>query len=99
MASAQSNILSTTQNTFKKLVAKLKERVKELAKVMLEATVEQQQQDTFLVAYNRLQLALLWLNATPTAKETTESGVTTTKLSYDELMDIVHESTVMEEMS
>ena len=47
LASAQSNILSTTQDTFKKLVVKLKERVKELAKVMLEATVEQQQQDAF----------------------------------------------------
>ena len=80
LASAQSNILSSTQDTFKALVTQLKARVKEQAKVMFEATVEQQGQEAFHVAYHRLQLALLWLNVQATAKETTENGVKQTKL-------------------
>ena len=91
LGSARSHALGPLQQQSGAWLTKMKARIRELAKLMAEANREQQMEEAFVVAAQRLQLLILWSNVEPTLKSREVKGKEAGKKEdfqfYDELVD------------
>ena len=74
VASTRSHLLGPFFQQGNALAAKIKLRVKEMAKSLLDANTDQQGEESFVVCAQRLQLCLLWLNVEGKVVKKVEDG-------------------------